>query len=399
MIRYDSKNIIVGEIKQLLHSSNLPQYKVLTKGTKVFKGIYYLYQNKILRANKDDFNFVEYNNANFDFVANFSEGKYILNVSKNLELKNNYYDWITHEYLGDYLRFKRDYYGVDLMSMYNCFNGRIANWLDIDYPNYSFKSSDSNYVIYEVQAKFDKKYTIAIDCASQIEIIAGLYSGENQKTSVLDYSTKEELIEKLYNATYFKYCGTRFSFPFIYDKLCNTSELGKEFYDNESILKLFIKVPKGNKSSLVVLEGEYGSYTNRYFNEKSVMSKQSSTIINMNKLDDIDDKIYKSMPQLLLMNNKVSYPFADRLVEYICNNVIIPTDTMNLKKLQKALLRDKLITSYTSGYKFTDDIRVKLYYKALLERVLDNHYDILGYVDKEIEDKVIVDFDYDGMEG
>ena len=40
-----------------------------------------------------------------------------------------------------------------------------------------------------IVAKFNQKYTIALDCNSDIEIVAGLYSNENQKDKSLILST------------------------------------------------------------------------------------------------------------------------------------------------------------------------------------------------------------------
>ena len=51
-------------------------------------------------------------------VAPYSYNVEIPNFTKNLVINSSYYDEYTHNYLGDYLRFMRDYHGIDLMSMY-----------------------------------------------------------------------------------------------------------------------------------------------------------------------------------------------------------------------------------------------------------------------------------------
>ena len=98
------------------------------------------------------------------------------------------------------------------------------------------------------------------------------------------------------------------------------------------------------------------------------------------------------------MNSNISYPFADRLVEYLVDNVISSTDTIseNIKRLQW-LLFDRYkegkkttgIPSIGKSYGLWDDKYVAILYKlAIEENVLNTKTDILGYVDKDIEAKI-----------
>jgi hypothetical protein len=61
----------------------------------------------------------------------YTYGDKLLNYTKNLYITNNVYDSYTHEYLGDYLRFKRDYLDINLMPLYNCFSNRTCDKLDL----------------------------------------------------------------------------------------------------------------------------------------------------------------------------------------------------------------------------------------------------------------------------
>ena len=112
MLKYNDDNIYGGYIKQLLASFNLPQCPI---GNKDFtQSIHYIEGNSLYFYNSVD--------GTTTRVSSYKENDKIENITKNLEIRNNLYDSYTHEYLGDYLRYVRDYKGLDLMSMYNCFS-------------------------------------------------------------------------------------------------------------------------------------------------------------------------------------------------------------------------------------------------------------------------------------
>ena len=108
----------------------------------------------------------------------------ILNYTKNLQIQNTIYDSYTHEYLGDYLRFHRDFANINLMPLYNCFSNRACPHLDLSFEvgtNYkaSFKTDQTFetalYKYYMVPVKFFKNYTIAMDSESSIEVCCCIY--------------------------------------------------------------------------------------------------------------------------------------------------------------------------------------------------------------------------------
>ena len=118
-------------------------------------------------------------------------------VTYTLKNPTTLYNYQTHEYLGDYLRFLRDFEGINLMSMYNCFSNRLCNNIKVVDPEDRelpvINAYDSNYKIYMLPVKLFEKYTIAIDCYQGIELFCGLY---NEK---LDTSDKaKNLIKKTY---------------------------------------------------------------------------------------------------------------------------------------------------------------------------------------------------------
>ena len=105
---------------------------------------------------------------------NYVFGNRLTNITKKLNLNSLYYDSYTHNYLGRYLRFYRDYTGVDLMPLYNCFSEVAVTNLTIkDLSQNIILQSDENSVTYMVDIIPGKEYTIYIDCKNLIEMCAG----------------------------------------------------------------------------------------------------------------------------------------------------------------------------------------------------------------------------------
>jgi hypothetical protein len=159
------------------------------------------------------------------------------------------------------------------MPLYNCFSNRDCEHLDLSVevsPGNNgyiaeFKTSE-DYKIYMIPVKLFQKYTIAIDCESSIEMCCGLY-GKYQYKDTSDI-VMTNCLSKLAKATYACFNATQFKKPVLFDKLFDIKATLFD-YDvpylsrvaaHENALKLFIKVPKTNKSSITILEGDYTSY-------------------------------------------------------------------------------------------------------------------------------------------
>ena len=180
MFKYNNTHIFTGYLKQLLASVNLPTCRIYTQefaeylkqhGTedpRVLESFNITGNNscKSVRINylKNNELYSYFNNATT--VSKLTEqpalwkktseiyydsGKKIPGLTRVLSSHGSSYDSATHEYLGDYLRFMRDYYGINLMSLYNCFNDKICNNIYYKYKTNTFSSifssQDSNYKI------------------------------------------------------------------------------------------------------------------------------------------------------------------------------------------------------------------------------------------------------------
>jgi hypothetical protein len=465
MLKYNNTHIFTGYLKQLLSSFNLPTCRIYTRD---FANYYRQYGSEdprvlssfkeidetrpgihidYLKNNEICSYFHEYTSANVTTTGtwkqntslDFDPEKSVPGLTRNLNSSGITYDTKTHEYLGDYLRFIRDYYNINLMSLYNCFNNKLCNNLRYEYKNNSyssiFDSQDPNYRIYMIPVKLFAEYTIAIDSASGIELFCGLYNTN------LDLIEDVKAID-LAKRTYQKVNKTLFKQPFIYNKLTveNWSHnlditvdktFKKDIYIREDIavrekdLKLFIKIPTACRSTITVLEGNYLGFNDVcYLTEGQVDHNILSYQSNHNTLNfqvpsrhNLNDLHFKpiSKLQLLELNTGDSHPFADRLIEYLVGSATTPIDDIpdNIKRAQKVMNQN--------GYYFKIDGLWENKMKNLLYdyvmnsgpikihdgKAVDAHsgidpinngyhptqghnskstlYDVLGYVDKDTE--------------
>lgn len=487
MLKFNNTHIFTGYLKQLLSTFNLPTCKVYTKefadyleqhgveDPRVIESfdtlVYYMdrennigkkriaYQAAYLKNDELYAYFWPFSSDSASLLRKnnywkrateifYDKDTSIPGLTKNLNSPGDRYDVATHEYLGDYLRFLRDYYNVNLMSLYNCFSNNICNNLfyrinrtEKTTGNYTtFDSTDPHYRIYVLPVKLFSNYTIAIDSSQEIEMFCGIYNKNlNASAKFADLAKK----------TYKKVNRTYFSQPFVYDKLDvkywsfeQGSASSASGYPNliagdavtrwdidsfEKDLKLFIKVPVSCRSSIVVLEGDYRNFNDfkyapiKYINEETGLERvsweytQNRTILNfesnLEKLDLLNKGRFVpiSKLQLLAFNTGESYPFADRLIEYLSNSAITAADEIadNIKRVQ-AVMNDnshyfkieglwedkmqKIIYDYMLNSDPLDMTKAsnkgkstRVRYRGIGYNPKSTLYDVLGYVDREAE--------------
>lgn len=288
----------------------------------------------------------------------YERGEFIPNLTRTFQIKNNVYDSYTHEYLGDYLRFLRDYDNINLMPLYNCFsNSRLSltrpfntiKTVKTDFGSFDIKisldTSDQNFKIYSLPVKLFQNYTIAIDSAYPVELCCGFCN------KTLMSATSDELIK----TTYRKINTSQFSQPFLYTALTelvaenvSTLDISDTLADHKkkreflatiaqelSNLRLFIKVSKHTDSSIVVLEGDYRAWNDYTINSsvkddlcKCGLNKKINRTILTNESIFTDTSIPLISPlQLLNMNTGVQMPFSDRLLEYLLDQCVTGGDS------------------------------------------------------------------------
>ena len=389
-----NNSLVLGHLKELLSSINLPLAKVYTEDTRLYEDRVYLSGNKLCKCK----------NGTLYEVGEYS-GKFIPNITRKFNIKSSDYDTYTHEYLGDYLRYLRDRNNLNLMGLYNCFFNNIPERLDRKVGKIEINSSDSKYNYYIVPVKFDETYTIAIDAPCSYDIMCIIYD-----SAAIDIED-EELIK----SSHMKINHSSFKNPFLYK---TSFSLNDNLWKKEKYLKLLLKLPKQINSSIAILEGDFTNCCNVI----------DGILVNKYVTSDKSLDSYPKLPtklSLLDHNDHTSYPFADRLVEFILGSAITQNETIrnNISKVQNKLYPDGIRGYYDvwnpninleifkraqnkddtlgKGHKYSNTIirkngkqtsNVKYDYS-----LTDIYSDLTYYVDKDTESMIFLGDDIDAI--
>jgi hypothetical protein len=322
MFKFDNNHIFTGYLKQKLSAVNIPTCKIYTQEFEDFRAKHGYEDPRVVESinttiygeyDKQLATYINYlkNNVIYNYFEEseysssaeqsrkghwtqvnnlfYDSEKYVPGFTRRLKSPGSFYDKATHEYLGDYLRFLRDYHNINLMSLYNCFNNTLCNNLDITFEHknkkVAFNAYDHKYCIYAIPVKLFNNYTIAVDSPNGIEIVCGFYNTHSythaldQAETVIGDTSKSKT---LYTKTYKKINKTFFSQPILFNnlnvdnwpasdelenvngtiKLNNKVISRRDILKREQDLKMFIKIPATCKSSIVILEGDFRNYNN-----------------------------------------------------------------------------------------------------------------------------------------
>ena len=354
---FNNTNIITGYIKELLRDFNLPTCKIYDPDRYVGTCLD-VYEQRAIPLDIDR----PYLYQNYFYIAtskglkklnNFELGNSYDNITKNLVIKSNYYDQYTHEYLGEYLRFIRDYQGINFMPLYNCYSGFWTNSVKKYFIKASIRqqynlSENGEFIYHIFPIKFFEKYTISLSSTVPVEVF--LILGEDTDLNMDFIDGREDSIgNKLFHSSYKKYRSIQKKNPVIYDTYEFSSEVRKaipNYWTHEENLKMVIKIPYWVNTSLTVLEGDYSINTS-YLGDTFFPSF----------IGDISSTDSTPFTRLSLLQNvsTQSFPFADRLVEYLFN-LPITKNTIIVNNIGR--IQDKVYTreEYKSGFKGYRDI-------------------------------------------
>lgn len=358
-------------IKALLYNSYIPSYRTIKENDFIVSGVRYAYKEFIIEATStgyiDPYDEHEQNPATYKIIDLYSFGQKNIKYTYNYISKTNYYDSETHIHLGNYLRTLRDLKGVDLMPFYNCYCDKYdSNFIVSTSGVQLYTKKNIRYETIQIPIRFNQTYTIAIDSPSEVTMCPVLFSHED--LIVIDsVDISKFLWDKPGNIV--RYSSLQFSYPVTYT-LHNDDAFLQKYEKN---LYLFIQVPYGLNSSIVILEGDYTSTARKIIGMESIQ-EMSNLELNEYLLSPLS---------LLKLNDRVRYAFSDRLVEYLYNNPIDINEDINqnIERVQTAIQAHKYFDVYKDIWQ--NELR-GLIYNSYLDNN-DTYYDINGYIDKDIE--------------
>ena len=390
MLKFNSRNIMAGYIKQLLYSFNLPICRVFenenacknflevpstTSSSPTYKDNYIAIIRKY-KDGRDYFVTVDSQTSEIKPLYVYRYNHFYPNLTKKLRLENDTYDSYTHTYLGDYLRFIRDYFDINLMSLYNCYNNETI--------------VQDNYKYLLIPIKYDKVYTVFTEKNSIKYVITN--SVVDTKYPV-DF-TSASSASKISNS----HClsinsGKAPTMTIDQEGETQISRFGNLF--REENLKLIIQANIQDESPVVVLEGDYSDYKPYFTNYQLNYEKLGQDYRWQEKYEEVfgaNIGTYNFQLVNQLKRGNDSYPIADRLIEYLLGNVITELDPLskNIIDAKKKLAYRYLgysqakIKSTNASFNIMDRFE-------LLDAVSSNKYskiddqDLLGYVDKDVE--------------
>lgn len=339
--------------------------------------------------------------AQYEILDDFSFGQSVPNVTQRFISNVSYYDPQTHRFLGEYLRCLKDIYGLNLMPLYNCFDYDSTDKISLTREGVVEQEPLKSKVLL-IPIKFNKTYTIAIDCDFPVYMKSVFYDGVLLKdsegdsfTNLLQETTKvynnlrfnNPITYSITNDTEIQMDLTNITTPEQEEQLRLELEEQKKVTDRtlqeyEKYLYLAIQLPKTNSSSIVVIEGDFSNVAYNY-----VASAEGIDKLSDNQLSNI----FKSNLSLLDSNTGTQIPYADKLIAYLLQYTIDCREEIddNVANIETKIGYNPPLADFYKGI-WDNDLRYVLYSKYMNLQDIDyiDKVDILGFVDRDIENAV-----------
>ena len=367
-------------IKALLQNSYIPNIETLSRNDTAIEGRRYILKRRIYECTKTGFYLCgdPETEADFKYISEFDFGRYYPKITRNYISNTDYYDSDTHERLYDFLRIYKDILGINLLPFYNIYSNKYTTNINITRDEKGkgvvYQKNYKDVKLLKIKIRFNRTYTLAIDCNSEVWT-APVFLNKDNLFTVLDPGGNEiSITDSFINEKDYvtRYTNLNFSQPVTF----RIESTNNDFIKYEPYLYLVVKLPINNKSSITVLEGDFTNISKK-------------PVINMQYINsEIDNEnlngVLISNLSLLQLNTGISYPYANRLVEYLLFNPITEYDTLtgNIVRVQKSSYGINGL-SITEG-SWNNYLRAKLF-DLCINDDSTRQIDLNGYVDKDIE--------------
>ncbi len=318
--------------------------------------------------------------AEYSVLTKYRFGDNIIGYTDNFISKYSYYDSETHKRLGEYLRCLKSVYSLDLMPLYNCFSNLFVENVDLS-TGYLSESYNPRYKTTLIPIKYNRKYNIHINCNTPVYVKPILYGGSVLRDAENNWILPDNSAESTVISS------VSFNTPFSYSLVCRDTNMQRL----EKFLYLAIQIPMLNNSPISVIEGDYSYDMDMAMNGTITSNNINSILVSKPSL---------SVHKLLNSHYAESKPFSNKLLGYLVRNTVDIREEIpyNVDRLYKSMG----IENWTGLW--SDELRKKLFtsYMELKDTHPDlNYFDILGYLDKDIETAITNGFiypDYNNIE-
>ena len=399
MATYSNNTVETKLIKNILQSTYIPSVSIWKPGMEVVAGMNYISKDYVLKANvsgnpNDVFDTVLTSESlvsqpYFDILSSYIKGKFFKGITSNFISNTSVYDAMTHYRLGKYLRYLRDIYDIDLMSLYNCWDGSHSDRVRIISNGSSIKVINNNKIrdgldTLLIPIELGKDYYIYVNTDTEVKICSIFYNGDQQisNTPICNY--------KLYSES-------RSSNPIYYStksiKDLNGASLRKDMGTFGEYLTLVIQLNETVAKKVVVLEADT---TGRSIKLDGDLTAKELDYSQKELFDHALIKNYCVSPSSLINHSGQAKPYADSLIQYLIDFAITSDEEIdkNISKMQE-YARDNKCKQFNGLYDanaahtpgvWDDTFRLFLFDLATKNKDNKQSRDALGYVDKVAEE-------------
>lgn len=361
MQKFNSINLEAKFIKNILQNTYIPTMPIVTDGDYIVKGSEYCYRNQIIKCKEtgtlmgsgylvDGIQYVPrtdnsgdspsasdgalcsvkficgagIRSATYDVVANLNSHTHIPGLTHNYKSSTPKYDSETHRYLGAYLRWYRDVYGINLLPLYNCFCGESFALAHIK-DNKLMDGYDATKNVSIVPIQLNKKYTVFVSSSHNVSM-CGAFLNSNGR--ILDPITNQ-CIDELLGDKVRQFVNSSYNHPIEYSAFTDDPKLvgyTNQFY-------LIIQTEAQQFCPIVVLEGSYTSFPDRFVTSRETYENNENL--------GIDYSLFKPnvQPSMTIVPTSYHIPYSYRLIEFLLENVITKNEDIpkNVARIQERL--------------------------------------------------------------